>query len=152
MPVSTKFISPKCRFPPNLFRRKCRFPPNLIEKGTFVQGGNYALSAWKALQSVAIVTGYEVPGRNCCSNSAWKAVRLWRCLECKSCGVVPSRHLVLASPIRALRTRLPTLRSVVPSRHSSSPKSINVSIFVTTTGTTFWGQLAVAILRTRRRI
>ena len=23
---------------------------------------NYALSAWKALQSVAIVTGYEVPG------------------------------------------------------------------------------------------
>ena len=41
---------------------------------------DYALSAWKALQSVAIVTGYEVPGRNCCSNSAWKAVRLWRCL------------------------------------------------------------------------
>ena len=49
--------------------------------------------------------------------------------ECKeffiymSCGVVPSRHIVLASPIRALRTRLPSLRSVVPSRHSSSPKS-----------------------------
>ena len=53
-----------------------------------------------------------------------------------SCGVVPSRHIVLGSPIRALRTRLPSLRSVVPSRHSSSPKSINVSIFVTTTGTT----------------
>ena len=43
--------------------------------------------------------------------------------ECKeffiymSCGVVPSRHIVLTSPIRALRTRLPSLRSVVPSRH-----------------------------------
>ena len=34
--------------------------------------------AWKALQSVAIVTGDEVLGRNSCSNSAWKAVRLWR--------------------------------------------------------------------------
>ena len=34
-----------------------------------------------------------------------------------SCGVVPSRHVGLASPIRALRTRLPSLRSVVPSRH-----------------------------------
>ena len=40
-----------------------------------------------------------------------------------SCGVVPSRHIVLGSPIRALRTRLPSLRSVVPSRHSSSTKS-----------------------------
>ena len=29
---------------------------------------------------------------------------------------MPSRHLVLASPIRALRTRLPSLRSVLPSR------------------------------------
>ena len=42
--------------------------------------------------------------------------------ECKeffiymSCGVVPSRHIVLTSPIRALRTRLPSLRSVLPSR------------------------------------
>ena len=34
-----------------------------------------------------------------------------------SYGVVPSRHIVLASPIRALRARLPSLRSVVPSRH-----------------------------------
>ena len=33
-----------------------------------------------------------------------------------SCGVVPSRHIVLGSPIRALRTRLPSLRSVLPSR------------------------------------
>ena len=130
----------KCRFPPNLFRRKCRFPPNLIEKGTFVQGGNYALSAWnfrasecraelvrtmpnaaenleeEALQSVAIVTGYEVPGRNCCCNSAWKAVRLWRCIKCRSCRVVPSRHIVLASPFRGLRPRLLSLRSVLPSR------------------------------------
>ena len=30
---------------------------------------------------------------------------------------MPSRHVVLASPFRALRTRLPSLRSVVPSRH-----------------------------------
>ena len=32
------------------------------------------------------------------------------------CGVVPSRHIVFGSPIRALRTRLPSLRSVLPSR------------------------------------
>ena len=36
-------------------------------------------SAWKAVQSVAMVTGYEVPGRSNCNNSAWKAVRLWLC-------------------------------------------------------------------------
>ena len=47
-----------------------------------------------------------------------------------SCGVVPSRHIVLASPFRALRTRLPSLRSVVPSRHLT-PKSINVPISLT---------------------
>ena len=35
----------------------------------------------------------------------------------KSYGVVPSRHIVLGKPNRALRTRLPSLRSVVPSRH-----------------------------------
>ena len=93
MPISTKFISPKMPVSTKSYRKE-----------TFVQGGNYALSAWnfrasecraelvrtmpnaaenleeEALQSVAIVTGYEVPGRNCCSNSAWKAVRLWRCL------------------------------------------------------------------------
>ena len=28
-------------------------------------------SAWKAVQSVAMVTGYEVPGRSNCNNSAW---------------------------------------------------------------------------------
>ena len=39
-----------------------------------------------------------------------------------SCGVVPARHIVFGSPIRALRTRLPSLRSVVPSRHLSSTK------------------------------
>ena len=81
---------------------------------------NYALSAWKALQSVAIVTGDEVLGRNCCSNSAWKAVRLLRCTNCMSCGVVPSRHIVQFALIRALRTRLLSLRSVVPSRHKRS--------------------------------
>ena len=35
----------------------------------------------------------------------------------RSCGVVPSRHVILTSPCRALRTRLLSLRSVVPSRH-----------------------------------
>ena len=33
-----------------------------------------------------------------------------------SCSVVPSRHIVLGSPIRGLRPRLPSLRSVLPSR------------------------------------
>ena len=33
-----------------------------------------------------------------------------------SCGVVPARHIVLSSPIRGLRPRLPSLRSVLPSR------------------------------------
>ena len=47
-----------------------------------------------------------------------------------SCGVVPSRHVVLVVLIRALRTRLPSLRSVVPSRHLT-PKSINVPISLT---------------------
>ena len=37
-----------------------------------------------------------------------------------SYGVVPSRHIVLALTIRGLRPRLPSLRSVVPSRHKSS--------------------------------
>ena len=34
-----------------------------------------------------------------------------------SYGVVPSRHIVGSVTCRALRTRLPSLRSVVPSRH-----------------------------------
>ena len=62
-----------------------------------------------------------------------------------SFGVVPSRHIVLASPFRALRTRLPSLRSVVPSRHLT-PKSINVPISltfsaalgITRTSSVFW--------------
>ena len=36
---------------------------------------------------------------------------------CMSCGVVPSRHIAVSVTCRALRTRLPSLRSVVPSRH-----------------------------------
>ena len=39
-----------------------------------------------------------------------------------SCCVVPSRHVVLVVLIRGLRPRLPSLRSVVPSRHSPSTK------------------------------
>ena len=38
-------------------------------------------------------------------------------LFCMSYGVVPSRHIVGSVTCRALRTRLPSLRSVVPSRH-----------------------------------
>ena len=34
-----------------------------------------ALTAWKAVRSVATVTGDEVLGRSNCNNSAWKAVR-----------------------------------------------------------------------------
>ena len=41
----------------------------------------------------------------------------------KSYGVVPSRHIVLGKPNRALRTRLPSLRSVVPSRHALPNKN-----------------------------
>ena len=41
-------------------------------------------------------------------------VVFWFCL---SCGVVPSRHIAGSVTFRALRTRLPSLRSVVPSRH-----------------------------------
>ena len=37
------------------------------------------LTAWKAVRSEAIVTGDEVLGESCCNDSAWKAVRLWRC-------------------------------------------------------------------------
>ena len=51
------------------------------------------LTAWKAVQSEAIVTGDEVLGEVYCNDSAWKAVRLWKCSKIKSCGVVPSRHL-----------------------------------------------------------
>ena len=41
----------------------------------------------------------------------------WKGSRGMSSGVVPSRHIVLGKPNRALRTRLPSLRSVVPSRH-----------------------------------
>ena len=72
----------------------------------------------EAVRSEAMVTGYAVPGGGCCDDSAWKAVRLWRCFICKYCGVVPSRHIVPASPIRGLRPRLPkSYAFVVPSRH-----------------------------------
>ena len=55
------------------------------------------LTAWKAVQSEAIVTGDEVLGEVYCNDSAWKAVRLWKCSKIKSCGVVPSRHITLAT-------------------------------------------------------
>ena len=74
------------------------------------------LSAWKAVQSEAIVTGDEVLGESKRDSSAWKAVRLWKCFKSMSCGVVPSRHVVLVVLIRGLRPRSPSLRSVLPSR------------------------------------
>ena len=54
------------------------------------------LTAWKAVQSEAMVTGDEVLGSDNCKLSAWKAVRLWRCIKSMSYGVVPSRHIFLA--------------------------------------------------------
>ena len=76
-----------------------------------------ALTAWKAVQSEAIVTGDEVLGGMYRNGSAWKAVRLRKCSQSQPCGVVPSRHIALSTPFRALRARLLSLRSVVPSRH-----------------------------------
>ena len=75
------------------------------------------LTAWKAVQSEAIVTGDEVLGSYNCELSAWKAVRLWQCVKCLSYGVVPSRHIDIYAPIRGLRPRISSQRSVVPSRH-----------------------------------
>ena len=87
------------------------------------------LTAWKAVQSEATVTGDEVLGESECKGSAWKAVRLWQCIKSRSFGVVPSRHIVFVSPFRALRTRLSSLRSVVPSRHLAH-NSINAYIIL----------------------
>ena len=55
------------------------------------------LSAWKAVQSEATVTGDEVLGESNRESSAWKAVRLWKCFKSLSFSVVPSRHIVLAT-------------------------------------------------------
>ena len=54
-------------------------------------------SAWKAVRSEATVTGDEVLGSGNCNDSAWKAVRLWKCKKSLSYGVVPSRHVVRAT-------------------------------------------------------
>ena len=48
---------------------------------------------------------------------------LWRMKFNMSCGVVPSRHIEFASSRRTLRARLPSLRSVVPSRHALPNKN-----------------------------
>ena len=52
------------------------------------------ITAWKAVQSVAIVTGDEVLGIDYGEGSAWKALRQWLCVVSLSYGVVPSRHIV----------------------------------------------------------
>ena len=46
------------------------------------------LTAWKAVRSEATVTGDEVLGEDYSNDSAWKAVRLWKCNKCMSFGVV----------------------------------------------------------------
>ena len=56
---------------------------------------NEVLTAWKAVQSEAIVTGDEVLGRDDCKSSAWKAVRLWQWINFMTYGVVPSRHIII---------------------------------------------------------
>ena len=89
------------------------------------------LTAWKAVRSEATITGDEVLGGGDCTGSAWKAVRLWKCFKSLSFGVVPSRHIVPTTLFRALRTRLLSLRSVVPSRHltlKSTQTSYHINI------------------------
>ena len=84
----------------------------------------FARRAWKALRSVATVTGYAVPGEKILTRCAWKALRHRTGLNI-STGVLPSRQNFINSCFRALRTRLPSLRSVLPSRQSSfTPYSI----------------------------
>ena len=39
------------------------------------------LTAWKAVRSEATVTGDEVLGEDYSNDSAWKAVRLWKCFR-----------------------------------------------------------------------
>ena len=96
--------------------RKCQEKVYLYER-LCKTSGNYALSAWKALQSVAIVTGYEVPGLSMRERGAWKALRHRTCNLFTATGVLPSRQDYCNSFFRGLRPRLPSLRSVVPSRH-----------------------------------
>ena len=90
------------------------------------------LSAWKALRSVATVTGDEVLGNENDERPAWKAVRLMRVL---SYGVVPSRHIFICPFSRTLCARLPSLRSVLPSRQIASkyfytiyPKTMKITL------------------------
>ena len=78
---------------------------------------NHCALVWQCVPGRRYGNRGEVLGRGKCYVSAWKAVRLWQFIKYPSFGVVPSRHIVLVSPIRTLRARLPSLRSVVPSRH-----------------------------------
>ena len=92
---------------------------------------NRESSAWKAVRSEATVTGDEVLGESNRESSAWKTVRLWKCFKSLSFGVVPSRHIVPTTLFRALRARLLSLRSVVPSRHltlKSTQTSYHINI------------------------
>ena len=55
------------------------------------------LSAWKAVRSEATITGHEVLGEGHCNDSAWKAVRLWRCIKIQ---------VLWRSAFQALRPRI----------------------------------------------
>ena len=118
---------------------------------------SYVLSAWKALRSVATVTGYEVPGKAWKGWCAWKALRhrTWSLNISK--GVLPSRQNHCNRLLRGLRPRLLSLRSVLPSRQIVlneifCPRIARIGTnamrgcFMTTTGTT-WN----CLLRAQRK-
>ena len=75
--------------------------------------------ALRALMGYALVARGIFAQNNvvCEANVRHKSESLFCGENSLSYGVVPSRHIVLASSIRGLRPRLSSLRSVVPSRH-----------------------------------
>ena len=66
----------------------------------------------------------------CEANVRHKSKSLFCGEDSLSYGVVPSRHIVVDPSIRALRTRLSSLRSVVPSRHLTPKPTHNACIRV----------------------
>ena len=70
-------------------------------------------SAWKALQSEAMVTGYAVPGKAMRGRCAWKALRHRICSLTISTGVLPSRqyHCSCLLPRTASPVIVATLRT-----------------------------------------
>ena len=78
------------------------------------------LTAWKAVRSVATVTGDEVLGEVNDAGSAWKAVRLRKCHM--YFGVVPSRHIVfrIAYPGTSYPVTVATLSSAFQALNSNT--------------------------------